>query len=531
MRDFQVPGRSPIYAANGMAATSHPLATQAAINTLNSGGNALDAAISACAVQGVVEPGSTGIGGDCFCLYSPGGSDEIIAYNGSGRTPGAATRQWYAKNNISHIDRHCAHAVTVPGAVEAWARLNQDHGKLTLKQNLSAAINHARHGFPLSPRVSWDFAYHFETLNKDPDTAKTFLLAGKPPQPGEQIKLPQLAHTLEEIGNNGHDVFYNGHLAEEMVSRLNALGGLHTIEDFSQHKGEYVTPISTTYKGYQLYECPPNGQGMTALLLLNIIQKRDLGSSGPMQLQRIHQEIEAGRIAYGLRNQYLGDPNFADLDIDTLLSNQLATTLAARISTDKVNPPMPPTHSPKHKDTVCITVVDKDRNCASFINSLFDGFGSGIITPKSGILLHNRAQGFVMDPHSPNCIGPNKRPLHTIIPAMLCKDGKVVMSFGVMGGHYQAFGHMQLLTRILNDHMDIQEAIDAPRFFPDPNSLQVDIESTVPEQIQNALRELGHQLNPIDRPIGGAQAIAIDWETGTLVGGSDSRKDGSAIGY
>lgn len=532
MRNLELPGRSPVLSTNGMAATSHPLATQAALGVLKDGGNALDAAVAACAVQCVVEPESTGIGGDCFCLYSKGGSTDIIAYNGSGRAPGAATAQWYADNGISELEQHSPHAVTVPGAIDAWDSLVRDHGTIALGELLKPAVDFARNGYPVSSRVSVDFASQVALLKKDECAARVFLHEdGTPWSFGQVHKQPALADTLQHIGEMGRDGFYTGPVAEDIVSHLRSKGGLHTLEDFAGMKGEYVTPISTEFRGHTVYQCPPNGQGMIALLLLNIMSGFEAGDKGPITLERIHREIEAGRLAYRDRNLYLADPGQADVPVDWFLSGEHADEIRAVIDDAKALDRLPAFTGPRHRSTVYISVVDKDRNACSFINTLFHNFGSGIMAPRSGVMLHNRGQGFVLDPAHPNCIAPGKRPLHTIIPGMVARGDRVVMPYGVMGGEYQAFGHMQFLTRVFDYGMDVQEAQDAPRFFPDPFSGEVEVEGTIPADIMEGLKAKGHKLVRPAKPIGGSQAIRIDWDEGTLTGGSDPRKDGCAIGY
>jgi len=532
MRDLELPGRSPVHAPVGMAATSHALATQAAIDVLKAGGNAVDGAIAAAAVQNVVEPGSTGIGGDCFCLYAPNGGSDIIAFNGSGKAPMAANAQYYKDNNIDQIEQTSPHAVTVPGALDAWFQLNRDHGKLPMANILAPAIKYARDGYPIASRVYQDFLGAKELLAAEPSTAKIFLNDGEVPEVGSRHYQKELAATLQKISDIGPEGFYKGDVAQDMVDYLQSKGGLHTMEDFANVKGDYVTPISTDFRGYKLHECPPNGQGVIALLLINIMKELDLDkASGPLTTERIHQEIEACRLAYTSRNIYLADPDFADVPVDEILSSSYAEHLRAQINPASATvPPLDP-KIPNHEDTVYITVVDKDRNACSLINTVFTSFGSGLTAPNTGILLQSRGKAFSLDPAHPNCIEGGKRPLHTIIPAMLTKDNKTVMSFGVMGGQYQAFGQMQFLTRLLDYGMDIQEAMDCPRFMVDPFTGEVEIEGLVPDKIKQELTAKGHTIVTPDSPVGGSQAIWIDWDNDMLTGGSDPRKDGCAIGY
>ncbi|RED49898.1 gamma-glutamyltransferase [Aestuariispira insulae] len=535
MRNLQLPGRSPVRSPNAMASTSHPLSTQAALDILKKGGNALDAAVAASAVQCVVEPGSTGIGGDCFCLYSKGGSTDLVAYNGSGRAPLAANADWFKEHGIAEIPRQSPHSVTIPGAVDAWDRLVRDHGRLSLGEILQPAIDYARNGYPITSRVAVDMESQTERLAKSKNAARVFLKDGKTPTEGSLHHQKALADSLEKIATEGRDAFYTGEIARDIVSYLQELGGLHTMEDFKIATGEYVTPIQTDYRGHTLYECPPNGQGVIALMLMKIMDgfdsAEDLKGTDPITLERMHQEIEAGRLAYQDRNFFLCDTAKKDMPLDWMLSDTHIDELRTSINPAHSNRPMPKFTAPNHQSTVYITVVDEDRNCCSFINTVFETFGSVLMAPKSGIMLQNRGQGFTLDPDHPNCIEGGKRPLHTIIPGMLAKGGRIVMPFGVMGGQYQAFGHMQFLTRLLDFGLDIQQAMDAPRFFTDPYSDITEVEETVPEEIILALKTLGHEIEVAKRPIGGSQAIWIDWAQGVLTAGSDPRKDGCAMGY
>ena len=531
MRNLELPGRSPVMSMNGMAATSHPLATVTAVNVLRDGGTAMDAAVAACAVQCVVEPQSTGIGGDCFVMMSPGGSDEPIAFNGSGPAPAGATVDWFRRQGVTELARDTVHAVSIPGAIDAWSRLLRDHGRKDLGELLQPAIAFARDGYPIGQRVSADWTREAGVLRKDPTARRIFLPEDRALRPGEVHRQPELARTLSIVAEEGPDGFYKGPVAEDMVTYLQSLGGCHTLEDFASVEGEYVTPIKTHYRGHEIWECPPNGQGIVALEILNILSGFDLGALGPLSVERLHLEAEAARLAYRDRDAMLADPAHADVPVQEWLSEERAARLRQMISYDRAMAELPPAPMPAHMDTVYISVVDKDRNAVSFINSLFESFGGGLVSPKTGVLLHNRASGFSLDPAHPNCIAPGKRPMHTIIPGMLGREGRAVMPFGVMGGHYQACGHAHLLTSMIDYGLDIQEAIDLPRIFPQPKSGTLDVESGVPEPVVEGLRARGHEPSRPQRPIGGAQAIQIDWEQGVLTGGSDPRKDGCALGY
>ena len=531
MRNFELPGRSPVHAPHGMAATSHPLSSQAAIDVLKSGGNAMDAAVAACAVQCVVEPQSTGIGGDNFCMYSKGGSPDIVAFNGSGKAPSAANVEWFQQQGISFIEQRTPHAITVPSAVDAWCRLIDGHGSKEMGELLQPAINYARNGYPLHSRVAFAFRNNQELLKREQNLADIFMPKGRLPSVGERHFQPRLADTLEKIGRAGRDAFYTGDVAESMVNYLRSVGGLHTLEDFDRVCGNYVEPISTEFRGHNVVECPPNGQGIIALLLLNIMSGVSISDSNPINLERLHTELEACRLAYRSRSVYVADPEYAEVPVSQLLSQEYATRLRGMIDPLKAQEHVPDIRFPRHKDTVYITVVDKDRNCCSFINTLFESFGSGFADPTTGVVFHNRGSGFVVDPSSPNCIAGGKRPLHTIIPGMVTKNDRVVMPFGVMGGQYQAFGHMQFLTRFFDYGMDIQEAMDLPRTMVDPFTGEVEIEGAISEAIMQGLQDRGHNIARAKLPIGGSQAIWIDWQEDMLTGGSDPRKDGCVIGY
>jgi len=530
MRNFQLPGRSPVYAANGMAATSHPLATVTAIQILTQGGNAMDAAVAACAVQAVVEPQSTGIGGDCFVLYAPQGRGPVMAYNGSGRAPHAATVDWYREQGIESIDPHSPHAVTIPGAVDAWARMTEDHGSMGLDKLLQPAIGFARDGYPVHPRVTFDWARHAETVSKDATSASIFLPQGRAPLCGDMHAQPLLADTLRLIADNGRDGFYKGAVAQDMVTYLNSLGGLHRMADFEGAQGEYVDPISTRYKGYEVVECPPNGQGLIALIILNILAELGAPEGGPLSADRLHLQIEAARLAYQERDRYVADPAKADVPVQALLSRAHTRRLCAPVDRKKAMPSLPKIDLNSHGDTIYLCVVDRDNNAVSMINSIYTAFGSGLTGPGSGVLLQNRGASFSLDPMHVNCIAPQKRPLHTIIPGMLKKDNHIVMPFGVMGGQYQPMGHAHLLGNLLDFGLDVQAAIDLARVFPTPEG-EVAVEDGIPDPVQEELAARGHRLIRSETPIGGGQAIWIDWDKGVLMGGSDPRKDGCALGY
>ncbi|MDR3514695.1 MAG: gamma-glutamyltransferase family protein [Azospirillaceae bacterium] len=530
MRIFETPGRSMAVARNGMAATSHPTSTLTAIEILKAGGNALDAAVAACAVQCVVEAGSTGIGGDCFAMISPGGSTDIRAYNGSGRTPAALRPELLRAAGITTLDRSSPHAVTVPGAVEAWCRLVQDHGRMSIAELLAPAITIARDGYAITPRVGFDLALQVDLLKANPTASNTFLVDGKAPAVGTIQKQPRLADTLAAIGHDGADAFYRGDRAEEMVDYLRSLGGLHTLADFAAAAGEYVHPISTNYRGRTVYECPPNGQGIVALIILNILS-RFPPVSDPYDADHIHILVEAARLAYAARDAVVTDPATGIDATPRLLSDAFTDELVALIARNHAIAALPHFDTVDHRDTVYISVVDRDRNAVSFINSIFFPYGSGLMAPRSGVLFHNRGQSFSLAAGHPQEIGPAKRPMHTIIPGMVAQGGRVTLTFGVMGGHYQAMGHAHFLSRLFDQGLDIQAAMDLPRLFALPGTTTIEVETEMRTRLGAELERRGFDLRPPRWAIGGAQAIAIDWNRGVLLGGSDHRKDGMALGY
>jgi gamma-glutamyltranspeptidase / glutathione hydrolase len=527
MRDFSVPGRSAAVAANGMVATSAPRATLAGLDVLRAGGNAMDAAIAAVAMQGVVEPQSTGIGGDCFCLYSKGGALPV-ALNGSGRAPKAATVDWYAERQVRQIATQTAHAVTLPGAVDAWCTLNETYGTKPLAELLEPAAEAAEEGYLVTPRVAWDWMRNAWKL-QDPYTAKVMLPDGKPPAVGDRMKNPALAATLRKIGKEGRAGFYEGSVMADILGRLKELGGLHEEEDFAAQRCEWVEPIHAAYRGHDLYECPPNGQGLAALMILRQLEGFDMAGTSLSEADRIHLFAEATKAAYHVRDEHIADPAQADVDVAGFLSDAWADTARAKIRMDSAMPGPDWNGGTEHTDTVYLCAVDRDGNAVSFINSLFSSFGTGIMSPKTGVLLHNRGTSFRTIPGHPNAIAPRKRPFHTIIPAMLCKDGRAVMPYGVMGGQYQAVGHAHIAHQMLDRGLDPQQAAETPRHFASRGQLR--LETTISESVAADLARRGHQVDVAKVPFGGCQAIWIDRARGALIGGSEPRKDGLALGY
>lgn len=524
-RDFHRPGRSPVIACDGMAATSHPLASEAAIDMLKAGGTAADAAVAAVAVLGVVEPHMTGIGGDCFCLVAKPGA-PIWGYNGSGRSAAAARPGDLLRQGIAAIAADSVHSVTVPGAVEAWAAILAAHGRFGLDRALEPAIRYAERGFPVAPRIAYDWALAVDELRADPGAARHYLVDGHAPAAGDIMRFPALAATLKAIAAGGAPAFYQA-VAADIVATLGPRGSFLAIEDFAAHCGTQVKPVTASYRGLDVVELPPNGQGLVALVLLNILERFDLAALDPQGAERLHLELEAARLAFGVRDAHLADPAFMRRAVPPLIGKEFAARLAGLIDRERrVSLPAAPMPG---SDTVYLTVVDRDRMAVSLINSLYGEFGCRIATGKTGIMLHNRGACFVLDPGHPNGFGPSKRPMHTIIPALGCREGRCELTFGVMGANFQPMGHAHFITNLVDYGMDVQAAIDSPRvFFEDEVTL---VEGGITAAAIEGLRQRGHRVVVRPRPWGGAQAIAIDWQRGVLIGGSDPRKDGCAVGY
>ncbi len=528
MRNFHAPGRSAVYAQEACVAASSPQATLAALDILRAGGNAADAAIAASAVLCVTEPQMTAIGGDCFALI--GNADgEVAGLNASGRASAHADEDWLKASGLTEIATDNIHAVTVPGAVDGWAALLERFGTRSLGEVLQPAVKLARDGHPVGPRTAQDWAGLAEFIGTDEGGRQHYLPDGKAPVAGQLVKQPALARTLGIIAEKGRDGFYTGEVAQDIVATLKAKGSLIDMDDLAATKASWVEPIGTVFQGREILEIPPNGTGLTALVALNILGRFDLAQYAPESVERRHLEIEAIRLAWVIRNRHIADPDFAEVPVDELLSGALADRLAAQISMERAIPEPGKAVPLPGSDTVYLSIVDKDRMAVSFINSIYHGFGSGIVTPTTGITMQNRGAGFSAVPGHPNCIGPRKRPLHTIIPAMVRENGKVVQSFGVMGGAYQPMGHVAMMLNQYVYGMDPQEALEFPRAFHEDG--QLGIEQGVPDAVADGLRALGHNVHRVEEPYGGGQIIAIDPASGMLCAGSEPRKDGFAAGY
>ena len=525
MRDFHLPGRSPVLATNGMCATSHPLAAKVAVQTLEAGGNAMDAAIAGAVILGLCEPQMTGIGGDCFVLFTPPGSSEVKALNGSGRAPAALSAATLRDRGHTEMPVFDAQAVTIPGAVDAFCRLSADWGKLGLAASLAPAIHYADAGVPVASRVAFDWAEGASNLSGV--ARDQFLIGGKAPRAGDLFRAPQQADLLRRIAKDGRAAFYEGEVAEDMVASLRAQGGVHTLEDFAATASDYTEPVTGSYCGLDLHEHAPNGQGATAILLLNMLKQFDLAAMDPRGVERVHLEAELTKLAYDARNRFVADMDHTTR-LDHMLDPATAERLAALFDPTRAQPATTEITEAVHSDTIYITVVDRDRMAVSLIYSIFKDFGSGIASDRFGVLFHNRGAGFTLQEGHPNEAMGGKRPLHTIIPAMLHRDGRPYMPFGVMGGQYQATGHAKFVTDLTDFGLSPQESYETPRSFVENGKLKV--ERGYSDAVRADLAALGHDVVVPRTPIGGAQSIVIH-DNGVLEGASDPRKDGCALGY
>ncbi|HXG94729.1 MAG TPA: gamma-glutamyltransferase [Blastocatellia bacterium] len=524
-------GRSIVRAEHGMVASSQPLASQVGLEILKRGGNAVDASIAMAAMLNVTEPMMTGIGGDAFMLVYWSKTKELKALNASGRAPRALTLDYFKKRGIKQMPITGMEPITVPGAFDGWVTLLEKYGTMKLSDLLQPAIEYAENGFPVMEKAAADWAAEVDKLKKTPAAAANYLIDGRAPRAGEVFRQKNLARTFRVLARGGRDAFYKGEIARAIVDYCQKNGGFLSMQDFAEHRSEWVEPISTDYRGYTVYECPPNGQGLAALIALNILEGFDIAKMAAQPELYYHTMIEAMKLAFADRNRYIADPAFAKVPVAELLSKQYAAERRKLINSDRAMDEAEPGLVPNHSDTTYFTVVDKDRNAVSFINSLYESFGSGIVAGDTGIVLHDRGAGFSLDPNHPNRLEPGKRPFHTIIPAMVFRDGKLFMSFGVMGGGIQPQGHTQVLVNLIDLKMNLQQAIEAPR-FRFVSGRRVIMEDAMGDAVIKRLIEKGHErMSDRSLSMGGGQAIMIDPATGMLAGASDPRKDGMAIGY
>jgi gamma-glutamyltranspeptidase/glutathione hydrolase len=532
-RPTTLAGRSTVYAPNGAVATSQPLASAAGLEVLRRGGNAIDAAVAAAAVLGVTEPHMTGIGGDMFAIVWLAKEQKLVALNASGRAGSLMTRETLQARGFRPGSQQGVMSVTVPGALAGWDMLLRTYGKRTLAQALEPAIAYARDGFPVSPIIAAQWADETRFLQRDSAAAATFLPGGHAPKAGEWFRNPDLARTMQEIADKGIATFYGGALGQRIVARLSGLGGFVTLDDLKRNKPTWVTPISVPFRGYRVWELPPNNQGIAALEMLRILEPYDLESMGHNSATYLHHLIEAKKLAYADLDRFVGDADHLDMPAEQMLTDEFIAERRRHMNATRAQERVDPGPARTKSETVYLTAADAEGNMVSFINSNYDYFGSGIVVPGTGFALHNRGAGFTLTPGLPNTVAPGKRPFHTLIPGFVTQtvNGReqAYMSFGLMGGGVQAQGHVQFLLNYFVFGMDLQAAIDAPR-FRHYDGLRVALETPVTDSVRAALQAMGHVL--IDQPpiaFGGAQAI-VRLPRG-YAAASDPRKDGMAVGY
>ncbi|HEY9227410.1 MAG TPA: gamma-glutamyltransferase [Gemmatimonadaceae bacterium] len=539
-RAATVAGKSTVYAPNGAAATSQPLATTAALNVLQHGGNAIDAAVTAAAVLTVVEPMMTGIGGDMFALFWSAKEKKLVALNASGRAGSLMTRAELLKRGRTTRVQRGPESVTVPGGLAGWDLLLKKYGTMSLAQAIQPAIDYAENGFVVTPVIAEDWAGSRNILARDSAAKATFLPnGGQAPKAGEFFRNPDYAATLKQIAKEGVGAMYGGALGQKIVTHLQKLGGFLTIDDMKKNEPTWVTPISTTFKGYRIWELPPNNQGIATLEMLRILEPYDLKEMGHNSAAYLHHLIEAKKLAYADLAQYVGDADHLKLTPAQMLSDAFIKERRSHIDSKQAKSQVEPGPERVSSETIYLTVADKAGNMVSFINSNFDEFGSGVVVPGTGFVLHDRGLGFTVQDGLPNTVAPGKRPFHTLIPGFITKPGPTsapdgagdepYMSFGLMGGAMQAQGHTQFLINHLVFGMDVQEAQDAGRFRHE-SGLRVIVESVVPENVISQLKAMGHEVT-VGRAssFGGSQAIVK--LTKGYAAGSDPRKDGHAAGY
>jgi gamma-glutamyltranspeptidase/glutathione hydrolase len=535
--------RSEVIAPHGMVATSQPLATQIGLDVLKKGGSALDAAIAANAALGLMEPTGSGIGGDLFAIVWDARTQKLYGYNGSGRSPKSLTLEWFAEHGYSDIPPTGPLPVSVPGCVDAWFALHDKFGKLPMKDLLAPTVRYARDGFPVSELIAYYWQRSVPRLSKYPGFKEQFTRDGAGPAKGQRWTNPNLADTLEALGKGGRDAFYKGRIAKVIGDYMKANEGFLSAEDLAAHHGEWVEPLSTNYRGYDVWELPPNGQGVAALAMLNILEGYDFGKIGFGSVEHVHLFTEAKKLAFADRAQYFADPAFAPLPLKGLLSKDYAAQrrqLIGETAAKSVEAGHPPLND---GDTIYLTTADKDGNMVSLIQSNYRGMGSGMAPTGLGFILQDRGEMFVLKAGHPNSFAPGKRPFHTIIPAFVTKDGKPWLSFGVMGGAMQPQGHVQIVMNLIDFGMNLQEAGDAPRIQHDGSTEptgqatamrdggEINLETGYSWETVRGLMQKGHKVTYADGPYGGYQAIAWDEKNKVWIGASEGRKDGQAAGY
>lgn len=532
--------RSEIIAKNGMVASSQPLATQVGIDILKQGGNAIDAAIAVNAMLGLVEPTGCGIGGDLFAIVWDSKTKKLYGLNGSGRSPKSLKLDYYKSNNYEKIPAYGPLPVSVPGCVDGWFELHNKFGKIEMQKILAPAISYARNGFPVTELIAHYMHLSSKRLSKYPGFKETYMPNGKTPAKGEIFKNPYLANTYQLLAEKGRDAFYKGQIAKTIAGYIKRMEGFLSYDDLASHQSEWVEPVSTSYRGYDVWELPPNGQGIAALQILNILEQYDIKNMGFGSAEYLHVFIEAKKLAFEDRAKYYSDPAFNKIPVKKLISKDYAIKRKAQIDKDKASESYDAGKLEKG-NTIYLTVADKEGNMVSLIQSNYRGMGSGMTPDSLGFILQDRGELFSLKKGHFNCYAPGKRPFHTIIPAFVTKDGKPFMSFGVMGGSMQPQGHAQILVNIIDFGMNLQEAGDAPRIRHGGSSQStgeimndggtVFLESNFLYQTIRELMNKGHKIQFTTGGYGGYQAIMFDEKNGVYFGASESRKDGQASGY
>jgi len=534
--------RSEVLARNGMAATSQPLATQAALDVLQQGGSAMDAAIAANAVLGLVEPASCGIGGDIFAIVWDAETEQLYGFNGSGRSPKSLTIDYFVENDMNYVPFRGALPVSVPGCVDGWFAMHDKFGKLSMEEILQPAIDYARNGFPVSEVIAYEMASNYQNKVDVPGFRETYMPNGqRPPIKGEVFKNPDLGNTYEKIARGGRDAFYQGDIARTIDAFMKEHGGFLSYEDMAAHTSNWIEPVSTNYRGYDVWELPPNGQGIAALQILNILEGYDIADMGFGSAEYLHVLTEAKKIAYEDRAKFYADPEFNDIPVEELISKAYADQRRELIDMDQAARSYPAGEI-EAGNTTYLTVADKDGNMVSLIQSIYAEFASGMVPDGLGLVLQNRGQMFnVQDPEHMNALEPGKRPFHTIIPAFITKDGKPWVSFGLMGGSVQPQGHAQIVVNLIDFGMNLQEAGDAPRMrhrgSSQPTGSRMTgggtlyLESGFDYQQVRELTKKGHDISTAVGIYGGYQAIMVDLANRVYTGATEARKDGQAAGY
>jgi gamma-glutamyltranspeptidase/glutathione hydrolase len=534
--------RSEVIAENGMAVTSQPLATQAALDILRKGGNAIDAAIAANAVLGLTEPTGCGIGGDLFAIIWDSKTGKLYGLNASGRSPHSLSMDYFKQSGIKKIPTYGPLPVTVPGCVDGWFEMHEKFGKLSMTEILAPAIRYARYGFPVSEIIAHDWEEEVELLREYPNFKEIFTIDGIAPKKGQIFKNIFLAETLEKIAAGGGDVFYRGYIAKTIDRFMKRMGGFLSYQDLADHRSEWVEPVSSSYRGYDVWELPPNGQGIAVLQMLNILEGFDLKSMGFATPEYLHLFVETKKLVYEDRARYYADPQFNMLPVKQLISKEYALDRRKLIDTERAANQIEAGKFPLEEgDTVYLTTADAEGNMVSLIQSNYQGMGSGMVPDGLGFVLQDRGELFSLQEDHFNIYAPQKRPFHTIIPAFVTKDGKPWMSFGVMGGSMQPQGHVQILVNLIDFGMGLQEAGDAPRIRHTGSSQPtggkmsdggwINVESGISSGTIEELKKMGHQVRYRKMSYGGYQAIMVDTTNGVYYGASDFRKDGQAAGY